>query len=343
MQLVRLENHRTLKLCQEPTPGVQAGQVLLKIKAVGVCGSDLHRFRDIHFGNEDNQGLVLGHEFSATVAEIGKGVQNVQPGDRVAVEPGIHCGACEWCRKGYYNLCVHIQFCGVPPYDGALRDEMVWPAHLLYKLLPDMTFDDGVMLEPLAICLHAIDLAHVKPGQTAAVLGTGPIGLGTINLLKHTTGCHTIFASEIIPERRTMADKMGADYVLNPKDKNIVETILEQTKGRGVDVVFEAAGEAETFKQSVELCVPGGHVMLIGIPKDDNIPFSAASARRKGLTLRMIRRSLLTVPRCMHLINSGMVNVRSLVTHHFSLKDTQKAFELADSYKDGVIKGVIEP
>ncbi|MDZ7724726.1 MAG: alcohol dehydrogenase catalytic domain-containing protein [candidate division KSB1 bacterium] len=343
MQSVRLDDNRRLKLYQESTLPVQTGEVRLRINAVGICGSDLHRFRDVTFAGENNKGLVLGHEFSATILEIGKNVDDLQPGDRVAVEPGIHCGACEWCGKGQYNLCVNIKFCGVPPHDGALRDELVWPAHLVYKLLPHMSHDDGVMLEPLAICLHAIDLAHIKPGYTATVLGAGPIGLGTIHLLKQTSGCHTVIASEIIKERLSMAERMGADTLLDAKYTDVVAAVMDQTQGRGVDVVFEAAGQPDTFEQAVEICAPGGRVLLIGIPEDNRIPFSAASARRKGLSLLLVRRSLLTVPRCMQLMNSGLINVRPLVTHHFPLQKAQQAFEWVDRYKDGVIKAVINP
>ncbi len=343
MRVVRIDSSRTLKLFNEHTPSIQADDVLLDIKAVGVCGSDLHRFRGISFEQEDNKGLVLGHEFSAVVEETGAHVQNVQPGDKVAVEPAVHCGTCEWCIKGYYNLCENIKFCGVPPQDGALREKMVWPAHLVYKLLPSLNFDDGVLLEPLAICLHAIDLSHIKPGQTAAVLGAGPMGLGIIHLLKRTTGCRSVYATEKIPARCDMAAQLGADRVLDASKENVINAIMDHTRGRGVDVVFEAAGAADTFEQSVELCAPGGHVLFIGIPEDDRMPFSAAPARRKGLTMRLVRRSLLTVPRCMHLMDTGIFNVRPMVTHHFSLDQVQKAFELVDNYQDGVIKAVIEP
>jgi len=343
MRVVRIDNARRLKIFHENVPAFRADEVLLDIKAVGVCGSDLHRFRGVTFDQEENKGLILGHEFSAIVEDTGKSVQNVQPGDRVAVEPAIHCGTCEWCIKGYYNLCENIKFCGVPPQDGALREKMVWPAHLVYKLLPSLNFDDGVLLEPMAICLYAVDLSPIKPGQTAAVLGAGPIGLGIVHLLKRTAGCRTVFATEKIPARCDMAAQLGADVIINASDENAVDAIMDHTNGRGVDVVFEAAGESETFEQSIELCTLGGHVLFIGIPEDDRMPFSAASARRKGVTMRLVRRSLLTVPRCMQLMDSGIIDVRSMVTHHFSLDHVQKAFKLVDHYQDGVVKAIIGP
>ena len=344
MKAVRLLGARNLRIVDEDVPKPASTEVLLKIKAVGVCGSDMHRYRGHIF--EKNDGtcpLILGHEFSAEIAELGSNVRDVSIGDRVAVEAGKHCGECEQCLRGYPNLCSNMQFCGIPPNDGALREYMVWPAPLVYPLPKELSYDDGVMVEVLGICLHAVDLSKFKPGWTAAVLGCGPIGLATIQLLSRSAGAVHVFATDILPYRLEFAQKMGATTVIHAHDNDVTTTIDELTHGRGVDVVFEAAGVADTCRQSVKICTRGGKVMFIGIPTDDITPFATSPARRKGLTLRFVRRSNQTYPRSIELIERGILDLSALVTHHFPLQDTSKAFEIVDKYADGVIKAIVEP
>jgi len=341
---VRLTAPGRLSLSQESAPQPRDGQVLLSIEAVGICGSDIHRYRGDEMDSEEpDTPLILGHEFSATVLKTGSEVAPIENGDRVAVEAGWSCGRCEWCLKGWPNLCPGVRFCGTPPTDGALREMMVWPAHLLYKLPETLTFEDGVMAEVLGIALHAIDLANLRPGFSAAVLGAGPIGLCTINVLRRVAGAAMILASDRLDYRCRAAQRLGADRTWNAERENPVERVLEATGGRGVDVVFEAAGHAETPAQAVRICAPGGRVILIGIPRDDRTPFPTAPARRKGLTFRFVRRSKLAYDRALTLMERGAVDARSLITHHFALVQVQKAFDLVDQYRDGVIKAVIHP
>jgi L-iditol 2-dehydrogenase len=344
MLAARLIGPFELSLNEEPTPGIEADEVLLRIEAVGVCGSDLHRYRGVRFPDENpGKPMILGHEFSATVSKCGLLVRNVTEGDRVAVEAGNHCGHCEWCRAGQFNLCPNVKFCAAVQTDGALREFMAWPARLLYKLPPKLTFDDGVLIEVIGIAMHSIHLAHMRPGQTAAVLGSGPVGLATIHLLRKTAGCSFIFATDILPYRLEAGKKVGADVVLNPKQTDVVEQVMEMTQGRGVDVVFEAAGEGQTSKQAVEICTHGGKIILIGIPEDDQTPFSTAAARRNGLTFRFVRRSANTYSRSIALLENSIIDLKGLVTHHFSLPDVNKAFRIANDYQDNAIKVVVNP
>ncbi len=341
MKIVRLLGQRQFQIIDEPIPTIKDDQVLLRIKAVGICGSDLHRFRGYSFEHDGNEGMVLGHEFSAVVEKIGSAVTHVNVGDRVAVEAADHCGVCEWCLKGYTNLCPHVRFCGMPGIEGALKEFMAWPAHLLYKLPDSLDFDDGVLAEAMGICLHALDLANSRPGQFAAVLGSGPIGLGVIELLRKVAGISTIFATDIVPDRLDMAQVFGADAVFSPHEENIVERIQEITKGRGVDLVFEAAGVDQTSEQMVEIAAPGSKVMIIGIQESEQIPFSPSLARRKGLTFRFVRRSLNTYERVLDMMDKGIIDVKKMVTHHFPLHESQRAFEMVDRYQDGASKVII--
>lgn len=342
MKAVRLFGAKNLQLVEEPDPKPAGDEVLLKIKAVGICGSDLHRYRGAVFEKEDpSYPIILGHEFSAEIVEMAEHANHLRAGDRVAVEAGINCGVCEQCIKGYPNLCPHVQFCGVPPFDGALKEYMAWPAHLVYPLPDELSYDDGVLVEVLGICLHALDLSKIKAGWSAAVLGCGPIGLTMIHLLSRAAGASKIIATDILPYRLEYAKKMGANVTLNAAKQDVVEAVNELTNARGVDVVFEAAGVADTCRQSVNICAPGGKVMLIGIPPDDATPFATSPARRKGLTFRFIRRSCLAYSRGISLIQDDILKLNQLVTHHFPLHETAKAYKLVSEYADGVVKAVI--
>jgi len=342
MKVVRLAGTRTLKVFDEPMPTLSSDQVLLKVKAVGVCGSDLHRFRGYTFGDGDNTSMVLGHEFSATVLQIGENVTSVRPGDRVAVDAADSCGECEWCLKGQPNLCPYVNFCGLPDVEGALREVMAWPARLLYPLPESLDYDDGVLAEVMGIGLHSVDLAQMNPGQTVAVLGCGPIGLGVIELVRKTTGATLMVATDIIPERLQAAESFGADHVIHAEDESVVDRVMQITGGRGVDVVFEAAGVPDTLAQMIEIAAPGGNVVVIGIPEDDKIFFSAGPPRRKGLTLHFVRRSRFTYKRILTMMDKGIIDARPMITHHFPLDQCQRAFDLVDRYEEGAIKVIID-
>jgi len=344
MKSIRMFGPMQLKAVDDPEPQLTPGQALLQIEAVGVCGSDIHRYRGVTFEKEDTRHpLILGHEFAAQVLETGPGCQNTRVGDRVAVEAGIHCGKCEFCLRGDINLCPQIHFCGVPPHDGALRERMVWPEHQLFHLSEKLSYEDGVMCEIFGIALHSLDLANLRPGFRAAVLGSGPIGAAVIQLLRKTAGAAELYATDRLDYRCDFALQMGADRVWNADRSNVVEEILACTHGRGVDVVFECAGVEETLAQSVRLSAPGGRLIWIGIPEADTQPFPVSTARRKGMTVRMVRRSRRTYDRCIALMETGLIDPKGFVTHRFPLLRTMEAYELVNNYRDGVIKAVIQP
>ena len=327
MKAVRLHAHGELCLQDEPEPVPDAGEVLLRVKAVGVCGSDLHWFAEGGIGDAQLESpLVLGHEFAAITDE----------GERVAIDPAIPCGRCELCQKGHPNLCPQVNFAGHGTQDGALREWMTWPHNYLYPLPDMLSFADGAMLEPLGVALHAIDLGKLRTGMSVGVFGCGPIGLLIVQLAR-LSGASNIIATDILPHRVEAAKDFGADHAilaeagreLEEPASSIVEMIRAATNGRGVDVAFEAAGEQEAVDVSVAAVVPGGKVILVGIPSDDHTSFQASTARRKGLTIKLVRRMKHTYPRAIELVSKGLVDVRSLVTHRFPLEQTTEAFCLA--------------
>jgi L-iditol 2-dehydrogenase len=202
-------------------------------------------------------------------------------------------------------------------------------------------FDDGAMLEPLGVDIHAIRLAKIRPGDTVAILGGGPIGLLGLQLaVKSPTAA--VYLSEPIPERRALARQLGATAVCDPGADNPVEWLMDETNGRGVDIVVEAAWGGETVDQAVHMAKAAGKVILIGIPREDKVAFTAGKARRKGLTILMSRRMKYEYHRAIQLVENGIIDLQSLITHRFSLEQGGDAFELVSSLKDGVVKAMIE-
>ena len=320
MKVIRLHARADLRLNDEPRPVPQQGEKLIRIKSVGVCGSDLHWFSEGAIGDAKlERPLILGHEFAG----------ELEDGQRVAVDPAIPCGCCEFCEHGHPNLCLSMIFAGHGTYDGALREWMAWNERCLFPIPDSLTFEDGAMLEPLGVAIHAVDLAHLKAGMMVGVFGCGPIGLLIIQLAKFS-GAVNIVATDKLAHRADAAKVYGASHAFLAGDNSQLSEIRAVTKGRGVDVAFEVAGVQDAVDASIAAVVPGGKVILVGIPDDDRTSFSASTARRKGLTIKLVRRMKHTYPRAIELVSKGLVDVRSIVTHRFSLVQASEAFHLAE-------------
>ncbi|MCL6518356.1 MAG: NAD(P)-dependent alcohol dehydrogenase [Armatimonadetes bacterium] len=325
---------------EKPVPG--EGEVLVQVKAVGICASDIHYFRDGRIGDVVvREPIILGHEFAGAIAEVGQGVLNVKLGDKVAVEPAIACRKCDLCLNGDYNLCRNILFCGTPPTQGALREFLTWPAHLVYKVPNFMDYAEAAMLEPIAIGVYAVDLAEPIQGKTVGILGAGGIGISIMQAAR-AAGCGDIYVTDLISERLEIAKKLGATRTFQANEPGLVKQIISATGGRGLDIVFEAAGENEAVQQATEIVRPGGLVLVGGIPREDNMTLTASVVRRKGLTIKLIRRSNNTLERSINLVRDGKINAISMVTHRFPLERVVEAIELARDRRDGVLRAVIE-
>ena len=300
--------------------------MLVRVTAVGICGSDLHWWTEGAIGDARlAHPLVLGHE-GAGVIESGP-----RAGERVAIDPAITCGTCRACLAGYRNLCYQIRFAGHGGTDGMLREVMAWPSSLLHPLPAAVSDVAGAMLEPLGVALWALDLGHLPFGGTASVTGCGPIGLLLIQLLR-AAGASRVIAVEPLPHRRGAAARCGADLVLEP---------AEPVSGFGVDVAFEVAGNDDGVRVALESARPGGRVVLAGIPDGDTTTFSASLARRKGLTIAMTRRMNDVYPRAISLAARGVVDLESLVSRRAPLGEAADAF--ASAAGRGGLKVIIEP
>jgi len=330
MKAARLWAARDVRIEDVPPPSPAAGEELVRVTAVGLCGSDLHWFEEGGIGGMVLDGpIVLGHEFAGVTAD----------GRRVAVEPAVACGACELCREGHPNLCPSVRFAG-HDVDGALREFVAWPRHCLFPLPDSLSDADGAMLEPLGVAIHACELAHIRPGASFGVFGCGPIGWLAIQAAR-LFGASPVFATELEsrPHRARAASTAGATAV--PADGNEAAAIWRATGGRGLDVAIEAAGNNEAVDAAVEAVRPGGRIVLAGIPPVERTSLVASSARRKGLTLAWARRMKHTYPRAIELVRGGLIDVRSGVTHTFPLERAADAFECA-SRREGM-KVIVTP
>lgn len=323
-----------MRIADEAAPQPTDGDALVRITAVGICGSDLHWLEGGGIGETRvDRPLVLGHEFAG---EVGEGRERRV----VAVDPAVSCGHCERCIEGNVNLCERVRFAGHGSDDGALRPLMPWPSAGLVDLPPSFDAVAGAMLEPLGVAIHAVDLGKVFPGAVVGVFGCGPIGLLTMQVAR-AGGATQIVATDLLEHRLEAALENGATDVVRAAGGKEASDVLRMTKGRGVDVALEAAGTDAAVRTAVEASRPGARVILIGIPSSDSTSFNASMARRKGLTVKWVRRMKHTYPRAIALVESGRVDVRSMVSHRFGLEEFERAFDVA-LRREG-LKVVIDP
>lgn len=305
MKVVRLYGPGDLRLQDEPAPVAGAGETLVQVTAVGICGSDLHWFSHAGIGDTPLEvPLILGHEAAAVTTS----------GQRVAIDPAIPCDRCEMCLQGNPHLCPNVRFAGHGRQDGMLREMLSWPAARLFPLPDSLDDAAGAMLEPLGVAIHAVDLGKLQRGMKVGIFGCGPIGLLVLQRCQ-IGGAAEVFFTEPLPHRRLAAEGLGGK---------------PWTPGCEVDIAFECAGANGAVEDAVAAARPAGHVVLVGIPDDDRTSFQASVARRKGLTIRLSRRMKGTYPRAIRLVESGMIDVRSLVTHRFGWERAAEAFALAE-------------
>jgi len=331
MRVARLHGPGDVRLHDEALPSPGPGEILVRVEAVGICGSDLHWFEEGSIGGVPlTRPLSPGHELAGTTAD----------GRRVAVDPAVPCETCAQCLEGHPNLCPTVRFSGVGADDGSMREWMAWPRHCLIPLPEGLTAADGAMLEPFGVALHTIDLAHVRPATTVGVFGSGPIGLFILQAAR-LAGAGALFATDLAsrPHRLEAARALGARVFA--ADGSESRAIATAAGGFGLDVAIEAAGAQAAVDAAFEAVRPGGRVVLAGISGDERTSFPASSARRKGVTISLVRRMKHTYPRAIALALAGRVDLRSVVTHRFPLAEAAAAFELA-SRREG-LKVLVEP
>lgn len=341
MKAAVLHKARDLRLEDVPTPEYGPDDVLVKIKSVGICGSDVHYWRTGHIGDfVVEEPMILGHEVAGVVAEIGKNVTHLKPGDRVALEPGVPCRRCEACKTGRYNLCPDVRFFATPPIDGALSDYAVSPADFAYKIPDSMSLDAAALIEPLSVGIHACRRGNLSAGQRVFIAGAGPIGLTSL-MAARAFGATEIFISDVRAHRLEIAKKLGATHVFDAKE-DTEAMIREATGGRGVDLAIECAGAELALVSCLKASKSGGTIVVVGLGEDSDYTLPMVELAVKELDIKGIFRYVYTYPAAINLLASGAVDVEAMITHHFPMDEMLTGFEYAEKGTDGAVKVMID-
>jgi len=339
-----LKEKGNLKMEQRAIPKPGHNEVLIAVHSVGICGSDVHYLVNGRIGDFIVKSpMVLGHESSGTIVEIGSGVTNLKKGDRVAIEPGVPCRICASCKTGRYNLCPDVKFCATPPHDGTLTRYYVHAADFCYRLPDHVTFEEGALLEPLSVAVHACRRAQVSIGHKVLICGAGPIGL--VNLLTaKAMGAAIVCVTDIDEDRLVVAKSFGADFSLKltaNQDPKLVAEQIAELMGVQPDITIECSGAEQSLQMAIYATKSGGTVQLVGMGKyEATIPIVNALCRE--VDIRGIFRYANCYPIALSMIASGQINVKPLVTHRFALEDSLKAFETAKDINSKSIKVMIK-
>jgi L-iditol 2-dehydrogenase len=326
---------------EAPPPG--PGEIQVRVDAVGVCGSDLHNFAEGRIGDvESRYPMVLGHEPTGTVVRLGAGATGFAPGDRVALEAPFYCYHCEFCLTGRHNLCETVRFLSNPGEPGFFRDHVNLPPENLLAVPANLNQVEATLFEPLAIALHSFRYGAPKLGETAVVLGAGPIGLSTIGALK-LAGVARIWCVEPVEHRRRMALAIGADVALDPRAGDPVEAVRADTKRRGVDMAYDCAAKDDTMNQAIAIGAAGARIVITGLPSEVRPRIDFHLMRRREQQFYTVRRSNHNSELALRLLRDNVARFAPMVTHRMKLEDAQRAFEILEAYADGVGKIVLLP
>ncbi|MCD6470054.1 NAD(P)-dependent alcohol dehydrogenase [Candidatus Bathyarchaeota archaeon] len=307
-------------------PSINPSEVLVRVKNVGICASDVHYYLHGKIASFIvEKPLILGHECSGEVVEVGEKVTGVEVGERVVIEPGFTCGSCEYCRSGRYNLCENVRFYGTPPYHGAFAEYVSAPAQNVYSMPNNMTYEEGAMIEPLAVGMMAAKRGRVTVHDTVAIFGAGPIGLLSLQAVR-SHGVIDTYVIDIIDYRLDYAQKLGASEVINASKTDVIKQIMKLTQGKGVDVIIEASGSPKAIKQALEIIKPGGRIILVGYPLIE-VPILIDKILAKELDILGVHRYANVFPTAIKCVASGKIDVKSLVTHIFPLEKILDGFE----------------
>ena len=343
MKAMMLTGIREMEKREVPTPLITNDQdVLIRMKTLGVCGSDIHYYVSGKIGSQVVQyPFTVGHECAGMVEAVGKGVTRVKPGDRIAIEPAMPCWECDQCKAGRPHTCRKLRFLGCPGQaEGSLSEFIVMPESSCFKIPDTMSYDQAAISEPLAIGVYAVKQSIPMKGAKVGILGFGPIGM-SVMLPVLAMGATEVYVTDKIEARLSIARKIGAVLTANPDTEDVVAKISEQEPDL-LDVVFECCGQQEAIDNAVDLLKPGGKLMVIGIPEFDRWSFPVDKTRHKELTIQNVRRQNEAVQPALDMMERGEVSVEAMATHRFKFEDSKAAFDLVAGYEDGVMKAMID-
>ncbi len=329
MKAAFLTNPGMLSVEEVATPECPEDMVLINVKEIGICGSDLHYFNDGRIGDHVvTAPHILGHEAAGVVAEVGKRVRGFRPGDRVSIEPGVPCMSCELCREGRYNLCPDVHFTGAPPYQGMLREFLAHDPGFVYPIPDHVSFTQAALAEPLAVAHNAVRRSALVPGETVLVIGAGPIGFSCIDMAR-VAGAARVIASEPLPFRRAVALKVGADKVCDPGEAPLPELVRDLTHGRMCDCVFEASGSEAGIADAVRCVRRGGRVVYVGMGRA-MVGIPHAEILKREATVSGIYRYVNDFRPVIALLSAGKIHPESWVSHRFPLDRIHDAVAVAN-------------
>ncbi len=327
---------------EKDIPVPKDNEVLVKVKHVGLCGSDIHYYRHGRIGDFVVEGpIILGHESSGEVVEAGRDVKGLKEGDLVSMEPGIPCGKCGFCKSGKYNLCPDVVFMATPPYDGAFVEYVAYPEEMAFKLPGNMDTVEGALIEPLAVGFHAAKQAKAGIGKNAVILGAGCIGLVTMMTLK-AMGIPEVYMTDMVPKRLQKAIELGAAGAFKADETDVAAKIEELTGCSGVDMVFETAGSKAATQQTVELVKRGGIIVLVGMAPEALVPYDLGKLISKEAGINTVFRYRNLYPDAIRAVADGLIPLKEIITHTYPFSEVEKAIECSINNKDDVVKAIIE-
>jgi L-iditol 2-dehydrogenase len=331
-----------MEYTERPIPQPKADEALVRLEYVGICGSDMHYYEEGRIGDYIVEPpLVLGHEPGGVVVEVGAEVKHLKVGDRVALEPGKTCGKCAFCREGKYNLCPDVVFFATPPVDGVFQEYVAHEAALCFKLPDNVSTLEGALIEPLAVGFHAANQGGAHVGQTAVVFGAGCIGLVSMMALK-AEGVSRVYQIDLMQKRLDKALELGADGVINLKERDPVEAVQELTGGQGCDLVIETSGVEAAAQQAIQLTRKGATIVMVGYSKTGMVNLPMSVALNKELTFKTVFRYRHIYPMAIDAVAAGKVNLKGIVTNLFEFSDIQNAMDKSIADKANIVKAVVK-
>jgi len=344
MKAIILTGIRRMEMVEKPMPQIiNNTDVLIRMKVVGVCGSDIHYYTSGKIGIQVvRYPFTVGHEGAGEVLATGSNVIRVKAGDRIAIDPAMPCFQCDQCLAGRSHTCRKLKFLGNPGQaEGCLSEYIVMPETSCFPIQESMSFDEAAISEPLAIGVYATRLAQMNlSGKKIGILGFGPIGMSVLLPALHQ-GAAKIYVTDKIDSRLEIAGKCGADWTGNPSEEDIVAAITIKEEAL-LDLVFECCGQQDAVDQAIDILKPGGKLMIIGIPEFDRWSFPVDKLRHKEINIQNVRRQNNSLEETLTLLQENKVDVSRMPTHRFPFTRTQDAFDLVAGYRDGVMKAMID-